>query len=107
MTDRGIHAMHKQYGTDPLHTCQSCCNLLRYRMNRTWFKCAAYGTSSSIATDWRLKWEACGLYGKPVEPLRIRPLLDVLKHSSRKMEPTEPDPRQLTFLPDEQEAAHD
>jgi hypothetical protein len=105
ITDRTIKAMHKQYGKDPLHKCGDCCNYLRWRYHaRILHKCRAYGLTHSEASDWRVKWEACGLYNKPFDEDAMRPLMFVLTRT-REKEPTEPDPRQLTFLPDEQEAA--
>lgn len=53
--------MYKNFGkTDGL--CKDCTN---FRMaNGGWSKCLIYGTSSSEATDWNGRYQACGLKDK-------------------------------------------
>lgn len=59
-------APHEQmliiYGKKHGFTCGSCKHLLRSGENRPYFKCRQFGLSASDATDWRLKWAACGLF---------------------------------------------
>jgi len=43
-------------------TCGSCKDLKRSGKNRPYFKCSRFGISASEATDWRSKWQACGLF---------------------------------------------
>lgn len=66
--DKEIAAMHKHYGMATGYTCKGCCNLWRglYR-DKHYIKCKAYGLSHSEATDWRLKYLACGLYNLPFD----------------------------------------
>ena len=45
-------------------TCADCSHLRKYTANRTYYKCDVYGLSNSEATDWRLKYPACGIINK-------------------------------------------
>lgn len=58
---RKIDLMHKEFGKVPDRKCKDCPHLVSYTANRKWYKCEVYGESSSEATDWRLKWNACGM----------------------------------------------
>ena len=81
---RKIDAMHEYFGKDESHTCKTCKNLLKLCYHdKTYYKCKCYGISQSIASDFRQKWTACGLYN---ETYKGTPLIDVLKHEPR---PTE------------------
>ncbi len=83
MTERKIDAMRKVYGWGTA-ACGDCIHFTRNKpTERTYFKCAAYGDSASEATDWRKTWVGCGLHNRPL-PSNYRPLIDVLKHSTRK-----------------------
>lgn len=62
---RKIDLMHKLFGTIPDRKCKECDHLCSFEANRKWFKCENYGNTSSEATDWRLKWSACGLIDIP------------------------------------------
>lgn len=54
-----------------------------HRHAKQYYKCEAYGISASMATDWRLKWEACGLYNVPFDAAKQYPLIHVLRHSPK------------------------
>jgi hypothetical protein len=97
MANRKIDAMYREYGTDCAHKCADCTNLCVYTANKTWYKCAAYGTSSSAATDWTKKWAACGLYGKPLEADHV-PLIKRLTSTKQQEKPID---GQMTFLEEE------
>lgn len=85
MTKRKIDAMHKVYGYGN-NICGNCVHFQRRRSaGRAYFKCAAYGESSSEATDWRVNWIGCGLHNKPL-PDGHRPLIEMLKRETRKQE---------------------
>lgn len=85
MTKRKIDAMHKVYGYGN-NICGNCAHFQRHRpTDRVHFKCAAYGESSSEATDWRVNWIGCGLHNKPL-PDGHRPLIEMLKRESRKQQ---------------------
>jgi hypothetical protein len=85
-----IKAMHKRYGTTEGKKCKDCCNLIEHRYAKKYFKCTAYGTSSSISTDWAKKWQACGLFNKPVES-------DNRRAANIKVEEHIPMENQMTF----------
>lgn len=68
-----INAMYSVYGKGS-GRCGDCPHFLEgYYHDRKYFKCVAYGLSHSEATDWRKKWSACGLIGKPL-PVGDRPV---------------------------------
>ena len=81
MSGKGIDAMHKAYGKDYAHKCRDCCNLIRREWGRSYVKCAAYGASHCTATDWRVGWQACGLFNKPFNG--FQPMVKQLKHAPR------------------------
>lgn len=89
-----IDRMHREYGYGS-GKCAACCNLIRGNYHdKRYNKCVAFGASHSLATDWRLKWDACGLFGKPFEELRParRPLIEVgQKYLASHEEEDEPD----------------
>lgn len=59
-----IDLMHKLFGEVPDRKCKDCQHLVSYTANRKWYKCECYGKSGSEASDWRLKYTACGLIDK-------------------------------------------
>lgn len=86
MALRKIEAMHKEYGRLDNKKCADCCNLSSYRQNRVWYKCKAYGLSSSEATDWAKRNEACGLYGLDFDIMKRTPLIEKLKRSKKSID---------------------
>lgn len=79
--------MHRAYG---LHsgTCKDCPHLIGGEYHdRRYYKCRAYGVSRSEATDWRLSWRACGLIDIPDLRPDFRPVLERIKHESKKAAP--------------------
>lgn len=64
MTIRKIDLMHRQFGFSPGHKCQYCDNLIVQQANRRYYKCEVYGATDSEASDWRLSYDACGMYNK-------------------------------------------
>lgn len=65
MPDKKIAAMHKTYGRGWGYKCSDCPWLHKTRDGKkVLYKCVAYGESSSAASDWVKKWEACGLINK-------------------------------------------
>ena len=42
--------------------CKNCvrCGYVQY--SKRYWKCSAYGNTSSAATDWRANWPACGIF---------------------------------------------
>lgn len=65
MTERKIAAMHRRYGRDDKHLCKDCNHLICREYGRRYYKCEMYGLSKSDATDWRVSYQACGMYNQP------------------------------------------
>lgn len=64
---KSIDLMHVYFGKKPEGKCGDCSNLIAIHMaNRVVRKCRAYGVTSSAATDWAKKHDACGLFNKPI-----------------------------------------
>lgn len=60
-----IAYMHEAFGVTANEKCRDCQFLHSYSVNSVPVKkCMKYGDSRSVATDWRAKWEACGLFAK-------------------------------------------
>lgn len=61
-----IDAMHDRYGyADGI--CGDCPHFVRYRYHdKNLLKCEAYGLTHSEATDWRVRWHACGMKEYPL-----------------------------------------
>lgn len=59
-----IDRMHALHGVAQGRVCGDCahCRRTNRDMARQVWKCSAYGDSRSAATDWRLRWVACGLF---------------------------------------------
>lgn len=57
-----VEQMRRMYGERSGFTCGSCKHLARNGKGASWFKCAKFGATASTATDWRSKWQACGLF---------------------------------------------
>ena len=77
---RKIDAMYHFYGRDPEdRLCLECdhCFIGEYH-NKFYLKCTVYGISHSPATDWRKKYHACGLIGKPF-PEEDNRIIGILK----------------------------
>lgn len=74
-----IDRMHEAFGL-AMGTCKDCSHLIAHRANRTWYKCEVWGESSCETSDWRLKYQACGMFGKEYKG---RPLKDIVKHQPR------------------------
>lgn len=59
---RKIDKMHSMFGIKQGSICKDCKHL-KGGLNE-YRKCRIYGVSASEATDWCLKYTACGLYNK-------------------------------------------
>lgn len=78
-----IDLMHGLFGLVEEHKCKDCEHLVAYKQSRTWYKCEIYGDTRSSASDWCLRWIACGLYNKPYSGKTI---MEYKKHMSRPKE---------------------
>lgn len=73
-------AMRRYYGSRA-EFCRNCPHLLRKEYNgRNYYKCRGYGDSNSEGTDWRLSWQACGLFDREL-PEVYTPLVEILKRA--------------------------
>lgn len=66
-----LRAMHLAHGTTPGKTCGDCKFILGVRQSTTWYKCQKYRLSRSASSDFRLKWEACGLWEQGPDGIEI------------------------------------
>lgn len=57
-----IREMHTLFGTAAARCCGQCAHLQRMRQGGTWYKCLKTDHASGVATDWRTRWPACGLF---------------------------------------------
>ncbi len=66
---RKINKMYEMFAQDTDgHKCGECNNLEKITWRgKTYYKCRPYGKSQSESSDWRLKWDACGLFNKDYE----------------------------------------
>lgn len=86
---RKIDLMHLTFGKCPGHTCVECSNLerIRYRgMNLR--KCRVYGVTHSVASDWEIRYEACGAFNWEYDG---RPIIELVRHG-RTMKPVQEEP---------------
>ena len=79
-----IDIMHREFGIhSPPEKCKTCSNLIMNQRNRRWYKCSVWGESCCEVSDWRLKWDACGMYNKEYDWI---PVKDYMKHRPWKTE---------------------
>jgi hypothetical protein len=66
---RGLAAMHLNHGRALGKRCGDCVHLVRVHGDHQIvpFKCTEYRISNSAASDWRKKWDACGLFNTALE----------------------------------------
>lgn len=97
---RKIDAMHSLFGVISSATCKICPHLEKqYYHGRYYYKCKAYGNSSSEATDWRLYYHACGLIFVNLKKDYV-PVIERLKHGARGNADM-PIPGQMTMFEEE------
>ena len=55
--------MVRSHGAAYGAVCGGCIHLRRYKQEASWMKCSKFPwNTGGHATDWRAKWQACGLY---------------------------------------------
>ena len=60
-----IERMHLFFGVYAGYKCKDCSNMVSGRYHdKILHKCSVYGLTHSEASDWRLKYEACGMFNK-------------------------------------------
>lgn len=96
MTDKKIDAMHRLFGRKAGYKCGECSNCVGYaRAGFTGYKCRVYGITASQASDWALKYEACGKFN---EDYKGRPVIEITETWRKsKAAPDEPLEGQLTW----------
>ena len=65
-----IDKMHKLYGKTEGRVCRDCANLISYTFSNKYFKCKLYGDTGGPATDWRVRYPACGKF-QELEPSKV------------------------------------
>lgn len=60
MAKRKAELMRQEFGYAP-GLCRDCQHLIKSTFDKTYYKCAVYGTSASESTDWKISEIACGL----------------------------------------------
>ena len=91
MNERKIYAMHRLYGTCGVMRCKDCDHLIGNKYHdRRYYKCELYGITGSEATDWRLSYQACGLYNMHVKRSTWTPVIKRLRHSRKAQKVPEP-----------------
>lgn len=77
---RKIELMHKMFGCCEGHVCGECDNLARVRANdKLLRKCSVYGLTHSEASDWTLRFTACGMFNTHYDGL---PIIEFSRHNS-------------------------
>lgn len=83
-----IDLMYKLFGAIENHKCVECSNFCTYQASGTVVKkCSVYGLTSSEATDWRNKYQACGQFNKPYSGV---PVIEKKKHFPHDLEAEQP-----------------
>ena len=57
----GLHPMGGELGPAG-STCGACEHIIKHSLNRVYYKCELRGSSSSIVTDIRVRWQGCVEY---------------------------------------------
>ncbi len=57
-----IRAMHQTYGVTEGQTCKTCAHLVCKHFNKRYYKCDLTRQTNGPGTDWRVSWDACGLW---------------------------------------------
>lgn len=71
-----IGAMYREYGEMEGVLCRNCCNFTTIAVDgKHHCKCKAYGITREANTNWRSKYEACGLYNTPIGNKKYKPLV--------------------------------
>lgn len=90
--EKKIDAMYAIYGRG-VGICGNCPHFKETFFDTNYFKCSVYGMSRSESTDWRKKWNACGLIDKHF-PVSDRRIVETIR---ARQEEEKPLPGQMTF----------
>lgn len=96
MALRKIELMHNLYGQIEDKKCSECCHLQSGRYHNTILhKCELYGLTHSEASDWRLKYTACGMFDKETD---VRNVMQKVVPDRRQIMQTRPISGQQTLF---------
>jgi hypothetical protein len=59
---RKIERMHVLYGRTEGAQCGDCLSFVAKKLANTYYKCVRFGDSGGPATDWRVRFPACGKF---------------------------------------------
>lgn len=62
-----LERMHLLYGRIDDKQCGACAHFVSHSYANTYHKCRLYGVSHGPATDWRVRYVACGKFEQPAE----------------------------------------
>lgn len=63
--------MHNRHGRTEGRKCGDCAHFLRHtHHDGKYFKCRLYGVTAGMGTDWRVRWDACGLFKARADQIR-------------------------------------
>ena len=66
-TGKPLEVMHARLGVTSGAHCGDCVHLVKNNHHgQIYYKCGRYGLSHGKATDWRLHWQACGLFEQQI-----------------------------------------
>ncbi len=57
-----LKIMHAMYGRTLQRACGTCKHLVIRKYAGTYYKCRKTAMTNGPATDWRVRWPACGLH---------------------------------------------
>lgn len=78
---KNIEAMHILFGDSRGNKCKDCSNLSHFMYHeKSYYKCKCYGISNSKATDFRLSYDACGMFNTEYKG---NPVIDWKKYIDR------------------------
>lgn len=94
---RKIDLMHKMFGERTGRSCGECSNLAKGRYHDKMLrKCSVYGLTHSEASDWVLRYEACGMFNQEYSG---RPVIELVRHNGGKqLTDEEPLENQLSLI---------
>ena len=81
---RKIDLMHRLFGKAD-GKCGDCCHLVSgIYCTKHLRKCEVYGMTHSEASDWSMRWNACGLFNKETKAERI---IDLVRRENGEAKP--------------------
>lgn len=69
---KAIDKMYELFGKNERFKCKTCKHLGYYERGRRRYKCDLYEIAFCASSEWRLKWDSCGLYNRPYTYTEVR-----------------------------------